>query len=221
MSGRAAPGELSAGLLVHPAGQRACGSAVASLNSLRLPGEKMHKRLSFIALVLLVIGLPAPVAGADVALGTRSLLGGLVEMLVPTSFQPMPEDLLKLKYPMERRPTLVLANETGSVSVALNHTRDHVPLARLAEFHRALEGSFRRLYPSAVWFRSELTALNGRQFILLELRTPALDTEIRNLMLATSVDERMLLIAVNMTTELESQWLGPAHRMFQSVTVKK
>jgi len=181
----------------------------------------MHKRLSFIALVLLVIGLPAPVAGADVALGTRSLLGGLVEMLVPTSFQPMPEDLLKLKYPMERRPTLVLANETGSVSVALNHTRDHVPLARLSEFHRALEGSFRRLYPSAVWFRSELTALNGRQLILLELRTPALDSEIRNLMLATSVDERMLLIAVNMTKELESQWLGPAHRMVQSVTVKK
>ncbi len=188
---------------------------------MRLSGEKMPRRLSSIALVLLVTGLPAPAAGADVALGTRSLLGGLVEMLVPASFQPMPDDLLQLKYPMDRRPTLVLANETGSVSVALNHTGDHVPLAQLSDFHRFLEALFRSGYPSAVWFRSELIALNGRQFILLELRTPAVDTEIRNLMLATSVDERLLLVTVNMTKELESEWLGPANRMIQSVTVKK
>ena len=68
--------------------------------------------------------------------------------------------------------------------------------------------------------RSEVTSLNGRQFILLELRTPALDTEIRNLMLATSVDERLLLITVNMTKELEGEWLEVANRMIRSVVVK-
>ncbi len=180
----------------------------------------MHKVLRLGAVLLLLGGLASPWSRAETPLETRLLLGGMVEMLVPTAFHPMPEDILKLKYPMERRPTLVLANDAGSVSLALNHTRNPLPSKELTEAHRAFDRMFRNMYPSAHWFRSEVTSLNGRQFILLELRTPALDTEIRNLMLATSVDERLLLITVNMTKELEGEWLEVANRMIRSVVVK-
>jgi len=142
-------------------------------------------------------------------------------MLVPAAFQPMPEEMLKLKYPMEGRPTVVLSNEAGSVSLALNHTQDRLASNELADAHQTFDHMFRNMYPSAQWFRSELTDLNGRQFIVLELRTPAIDTEVRNLMLATSADERLLLISVNMTKELEEAWLDVANRMIRSVVVKQ
>jgi hypothetical protein len=180
----------------------------------------MHKILRLGAVLVVLGGLASPWTLAATPLETRLFLGGMVEMLVPTAFRPMPEDILKLKYPMERRPTLVLANHAGSVSLALNHTRDPLPSKKLTEAHSAFDRMFRNMYPSAHWFRSELTSLNGRQFILLELRTPGLDTEIRNLMLATSVDERLLLITVNMTKDLEAEWLDVANRMIRSVVVK-
>ncbi len=181
----------------------------------------MHKVFAFGVALLLFGGVGPPISGAETSLGTRLLLGGMVEMLVPTAFQPMPEEILKLKYPMERRPTLVLSNNVGSVSLALNHTRDRLPSTELAEAHRAFDRMFRNMYPSAHWFRSELASLNGRQFVVLELRTPAIDTEVRNLMVATSVDERLLLITVNMTKELEGAWLDVANRMIRSIVVKK
>lgn len=181
----------------------------------------MHTVHALVALALLAGGPAAPGAPLEIPLATRSLLGGAVEMLIPTGFQPMREALLKRKYPAERRPTVVLANESGSVSVALNHTRDRLSPAQLPDAHRALEQMFRRLYPSAVWFRSGLVDVNGRKGILLELRTPAIDTEIRNLMLATPVDDRALLVSVNMTKELEDEWLETANRILGSVTIRK
>jgi hypothetical protein len=158
---------------------------------------------------------------AQTRLEPRALLDGRVEMLVPPAFGPMPEQMLKLKYPAERRPKVVLSNEAGSVSLALNHTTDRLPANELEKFHRYLEGLFRKLYPSAQWFHSEVIAVKGRQYIHLDLRTPAIDTDVRNLMLATSVDGRMLLISVNMTKELEGEWLDAGNLMIRSVVVTR
>jgi hypothetical protein len=177
--------------------------------------------LAGVLVVLAVIGVVTPAfAQTPAPLNPRRLLGGLVEMLVPADFTPMSDENLRRKYPAERRPTLVLANEPASVSVAFNHTRDALPAAALPQAHRAFERMFRTLYPTAQWFRSEITTLNGRDIILLELRTPAIDTDVRNLMLATSLDERLLLISVNMTRELEADWLDTANRMIQSIVIR-
>ena len=181
----------------------------------------MYKRLALWSALLLYGGLAPSSLAAETSLETRVLLGGMVEMLVPASFQPMPTEMLKLKYPAERRPTLVLSNDAGSVSLALNYTQDPLPSEKLAEAHRDFDHVFRNLYPSAQWFRSELASVNGRQFIVLELRTPAVDTEVRNVLVATSVEGRLLLISVNMTKELEGEWLDVANRMIRSIVVKK
>src|SRR5574342_878968 len=122
-------------------------------------GRRMHKVFGC-GVVLLLLGSSAPpTSEAATPLETRLLLGGRVEMLVPTAFQPMPEEILRLKYPMERRPTLVLSNDAGSVSLALNHPRDRLPSSEIVEAHRAFDRMFRNLYPSAHWFRSELAFL--------------------------------------------------------------
>jgi hypothetical protein len=181
----------------------------------------MHRTLKIAAVLVLLGGAAQIWSRAETPLETRPLLGGIVKMLVPTAFRPMPEEMLKLKYPMERRPTLVLSNEAGSVSLALKHTRNTLQDEQLAEAHRTFERMFRNLYPSAHWYRSELITLNGRRFALLELRTPAIDTEIRNLMLMTSVDGRLLLISANMTKELEGEWLDVANRMIRSITLQR
>ena len=93
----------------------------------------MHRMLRFGATLFLLGSLAMPLSASEVALEKRLLLGGKVEMLVPTTFQPMPEEILKLKYPSERRPTFVLSNERASVSLALNHTQNRVPQAELAD----------------------------------------------------------------------------------------
>jgi hypothetical protein len=158
---------------------------------------------------------------SSIQLEGKTFLAGKVSLQLPADFEPMGEEMLKFKYPAERRPTLVYSNKAASVSVALNHTNNRVTPAQLPELHEAMEGMFKRLYPSATWFRSELIVVNGRQWFLLDLRTPAIDTEVRNLMLGTSLNDRLLIVAFNATRELEGTWLATGNRIIQSVRVRE
>lgn len=156
-----------------------------------------------------------------VALQPKSAINGKLSLLIPEEFTVMSEEMLSLKYPSSRRPTLVYTNEAGSVNVAINHTQDRMPPASIAAFHRQMDGTFRSLYPSAQWFDSRMTQINGRSWMLLHFRTPAIDTEVRNLMVGTSLDGRLLIVSANITRELEDQWLAPAEAIIQSVRINE
>ena len=182
---------------------------------LQLPGS-MRVLVAF--LISFTLTLPALAQPAE-ALTPKVLLGGTVQVLVPAGFAPMSQELLRVKYPSTRRPTLVYSNASGSINLALNHTANPLQPNQLAEMHQAMETMFKRLYPSAVWFQSGLKTINGRAFFLLDLRTPALDTEIRNLMVGTSLQGRLLLITFNVTQQHEARWLPTAQKILASIKV--
>ena len=161
------------------------------------------------------------VAQAPGPLEARTALGGRVSLLVPETFGPMSEAVLKLKYPAERRPTEVLSNEQGSVNLAFNHTQNPLQPEQVAEVYPTVAELFRNLYPSARWNRSEVVSRGGRDFIVLDLWTPAVDTEIRNIIVGTSVQDRLLLVSFNVTEELEAEWGGVGERMIASVEVRE
>jgi hypothetical protein len=174
-------------------------------------------RLAF--LLFVALGLLPTLARAEPNLVSRVVLDGKVKMLLPSSFELMSEAMLKLKYPSGKPPTQIYTNDRGSVNVALNHTHDRLTAAQIPQFRKYLEDVFRRAYPSAHWYRSEVTEINGRQFVLLDVRTPAIDTEVRNVMIETSVDDRFLLISFNVVRELEGEWLAAGNKIIQSVKI--
>lgn len=167
----------------------------------------------------LLIHTLALAQASGIQLEERSLLDGRLLLSIPKSFAPMGEEMLKLKYASERRPTLVFTNESGSVNVALNHTNNRITSTDLPQLKEQTEGLFRRLYPSATWFRSDLTQIAGGQCFLFDFRTPAVDTEVRNIMLGMSLDGRLLIITFNATRALEAKWIPVGNQIIQSVKV--
>lgn len=156
----------------------------------------------------------------DIVLKPQAVIDGKLSLLVPEEFSEMDEETLQLKYPSERRPTLVYTNESGAINLAVNHTKDRMPQSEIDAFHKQMDAMFRNLYPSATWFNSGVIDINGRNWLTLNLRTPAIDTEIRNIMVGTSLDGRLLLVSFNVTKELEDQWLEPAEAIIQSLGVR-
>lgn len=65
-------------------------------------------------------------------------LDGKVSLLVPAGFKPFSQDMLELKYPSSRRPTQVLGNPTGTVTLAFNHTR-HAVQPSQTKLHTAIK----------------------------------------------------------------------------------
>ena len=154
-----------------------------------------------------------------VQLEPKSVADGKLSLLVPSEFTEMDESMMQAKYPAERRPTLVYTDETGSVNVAVNHTRDRMPLDELESYHKEMDKMFRNLYPSAEWFDSGIKEINGRKWILLDVRTPAVDTDIRNTIVGTSLDGRLLLVTFNVIAELEDEWIDVAEAIVDSLSV--
>jgi hypothetical protein len=56
--------------------------------------------------------------------------------------------------------------------------------------------------------------------MVLELITPAMDTEIHNIMYGTSVDGRFLLAAFNTTIEQSGLWLPVGKNIMSSLSVE-
>lgn len=176
-------------------------------------------KIAIVLACLLLVGGSVPQA-EPVPLETRNLLDGKIQMLIPTHFGPMSEELIRVKYSMERRPTIVLSDERGTVNIAVNHTSNVMSPQDLDEAHRAFDRMFRNQYPSATLYRSERTTLNGQECFILELLTPAVDTEIHNTIFVSSLEGRMLLIAINLTKELTAEWLPITQKMTESIKLK-
>ena len=177
----------------------------------------MRMTIRAILVISLAIFAPTPALAQDLA--PRTFFDGRLTMLVPVGFEPMSEEMLSFKYPHQRRPTLVLTNPGGSVNVALNHTQNKVLNDQVPEMHQAMDQMFRRLYPSAEWNRSETGQRDGMRYSTLDLVTPAIDTEIRNIILAVSLDGRMLLISFNCVRELEAKWASLGQQIVDSVHI--
>ena len=170
-----------------------------------------------IGLTVLVLLGPVIAPAWAVNLETRQVLDGKVSLVLPVTFEVMGEAMMSIKYPSERRPTLVFTNPDGSVNVALNHTDNRASLGDIPAVLDAVVGMFNNLYPSAQWYRSEVVQIGGRPFFLLDLRTPAIDTEVRNLMAGTSLDGRLLFVTFNVTRELEEAWLPTGEAIIRSI----
>jgi len=148
------------------------------------------------------------------------ILSDKVELLIPKSFVIMSESMAKIKYPSERRPKLIYTNKRASVNIAFNHTENVSMNSNLPKVVDELKTTFENLYPSAQWYRSGIENINGKDVAVLELLTPAIDTEIYNLIWLSNLDGKLLIISFNCTKEKMDDWKPIAEQIMYSCQVQ-
>ena len=154
-------------------------------------------------------------------LETKSLLNDKVELKIPKDFDIMSEELMKLKYSSDRRPTLVYSNESGGINVALNLTQNQANQQLIPTYKDNFVQTFKNLYPSAEWKGNGIKTINGKEVGYLELVTPAMDTEIYNLMFLTDLNGKLLLCTFNCTKKSIAEWTPIAKEIMNSLKVQR
>jgi hypothetical protein len=181
----------------------------------------MQAQMAAIAVTLsMLLSVHVTPQEARHTLERRSLLGGRVSALVPVEFTQMSAEMIQKKYPSANRPNLVFTNAQTTVNVALEHTSHPLGVNDLPKAQESIRSTFKSSYPSAKWFRDEIKSINGRSFFVIDIRTPAVDTQVRNIMAGTSLDDRLFIASVNMTMALEAEWLSVANQIVESITIK-
>jgi hypothetical protein len=174
------------------------------------------KKLSAITISLLVLFFfSAAIAGIE--LEERIVLDKKVALRIPKGFEVMQEEMLKAKYPAERRPTLVYTNASGGINVALNLTANKASQELMPAYQENFLQTFTKLYPSTKGIKSGVEEANGRKVGFIELVTPAVDTEIYNLIFFTDIDGQLLLCTFNCTVKDQVAWQPTAKEIMASL----
>lgn len=177
------------------------------------------KAMKILSVVIATLFLVAATT-ANIELVTKILLDDTVQLKIPKDFTIMPEEMMKRKYPSERRPTVVYTNESGGINIALNATTHPASQEMIEGYRDNFVQTFKNLYPSADWKGNGVKLINGRKVGYLELVTPAVDTEIYNLMFFTDVNGTLLLCTFNCTKKSITDWTPVALEIMNSLQVK-
>jgi hypothetical protein len=182
----------------------------------RLKDQKMKQRILTLALGLLIISWAPP----TIELVKRNILKGKVEVLLPKDFEVMPDEMVRIKYNSDTRPTLVYSDKTGEVNVAFDHSAYKATQQQMGAFKDNFVSSFKQMHPSAEWKASGVQEINGRKIGFLELITPATDTRIYNLIFFTDLEGRLLLCTFNCVAGKHKEWMDQAHQIMKSLSVR-
>lgn len=149
-----------------------------------------------------------------------NLLGGKVQLDMPEHLQSMDKKMFDLKYPLENAEnTRAYSDGDGTVTLLISPRQDKATQTDLPKYQQMLNNSFSN-NPSIDFKKSEIKQINGRDFIVIEMITPAMDTDVYNLMFVTSLDGKLLIGTFNCTIEKMQEWQPIAEQILSSVKVK-
>ncbi|WP_042208029.1 hypothetical protein [Paenibacillus durus] len=162
-------------------------------------------------------GLLVEIEGEKILFREQEWFDGRVRMTMPKTFRLMTQREAALKYPSERRPPLIYTNDDLSVNLALNHTGNVLDEADVEEFKDALAQITRSTQPIREWIGDGIRQTEEKTFGYLEFMTPALNTNIYNLLIFISLDKRALICTFNCTEWERKAWRPVALGMLDSL----
>lgn len=144
-------------------------------NEKRKTGGNIHEKNTYID-------------GMDYTFESELLFSSQVSVPVPLSFEKMPEKLLKVKYPMEARPQLVLTSSDTSINFAFNLFKEQALLNKqVKEVTDGFQNIVKRMQPANHFYEKKIATSKDRSYGWFDFKSPGLDEPVYTLMTFTPV----------------------------------
>ena len=181
----------------------------------------------FLRILLLLFVAQAELCGSDLnsiyfvqnkSSSLKPILDNKAQIKLPESFELMSSDKIALKYPMvERRPSEVYSNKSGSINIAFNHTRSEASIEELPQIRDVLGMQIKK--STIDFIGSKIQAINGQDFAIFQFVSPAANANIYNLMFVTVLENRLLIGTFNCTTNLREEWEPIGKQIVSSMVI--
>jgi hypothetical protein len=151
--------------------------------------------------------LAAPFATGDPII----VPGTSVSFVPPDGFTPLTQQELDLKFPSKNSPAQAVGNERRSTTIAYEVKNTALASDQLSGTLEAMVDTLSRIVPGHMWVEKKLTSIRDLEWVYLEFKSNAIDTQIHNIILFTSWEGQMLIFNFN-ATAADFQELEPALR---------
>jgi hypothetical protein len=149
----------------------------------------------------------------------RSFLDGEISFCVPAEFMPMPAEFVRLKYPSEHRPEIILSDESGKLGFCLNYTDNKTEEALLEALLESGADALGRMVPGVRILSKTLSLAGEKPIAVLEHTSVAVDTTIYNAMMYAELSGRLLIVTFNCVKESKRSWQAYALMMLESMRI--
>ena len=143
-----------------------------------------------------------------------------LKLRLPKSFKEMDKEEAAMRYPFERRPPIILSEETGTINFTINHTQNEVG-GDMGSITQYMEALLKKMNPSARIFSTGTTTVPDKEIGFIEFRTDAYDDKIYNLVYFAILDGRMLICTFNCLKEQMDDWQPVAKAIMLATGIKE
>jgi hypothetical protein len=168
-------------------------------------------------LPLLIVALFAvlPTLSAD----QINVAGTGVTFEVPEDFKPLSKEIIAIKWPTNRAPAYAVGTPSGKTTVAYDLKPNNIPQEALDGVQKSFTQLFERMIPGIAWRKNEIIKHSGQKWLLMEMTSNAVDTDIYNILLMTGYQGKMLVFNFNSTKEDFPKYEAALRRNLKSVTL--
>lgn len=139
-------------------------------------------------------------------------------MWLPDDFALPDRELVKIKYPGENRPDVIYSNPESTVNVCFSHRQEKMSAGQESQVRDAIGQVICNLYPTAqISDQGSVQTGAGEEAAWMDFVTPAIDTQIYNLMFFTPLTGRLLMGSCNCLASDQDDWKGLFLQMIASI----
>ncbi len=139
----------------------------------------------------------------------------------PEGFKPLSKEIIATKWPTNRAPAFAVGTPSGATTVAYDLKPNGIPQEALPEVQKSFTELFERMIPGIAWKKNEIIEHSGQKWLLMEMTSNAVDTDIHNIMLMTGYKGKMLVFNFNSTKEDYLKYEDALRKSLNSVKLPK
>lgn len=188
--------------------------------------QEQEERQAALKAALAAENVSRAIQAGELALGDETITFSRTEviprqvfMFVPDSFEPMPEDYARIKYPADRRPKLIYTDPTLEMNLTVNPTANRMVNDEMDTFVKDLSFMIRRMQPNAKWIGEGVREVGGRKMGFYEFSVPVLDGVMYNGIFFIELDGKGVFFGLNCMEKYTEQWRPIAHGIMDALQI--
>ncbi|MEP5339996.1 MAG: hypothetical protein ABJL44_18460 [Algibacter sp.] len=144
-----------------------------------------------------------------------------VKIDIPNNFSKLSTEAINKKYTIPtNRPTVAYASPDNTASISYHHTQNLLPKERVKELRDLLVQQFGAAKMQIL--SNEIKVLNKNEVVFIEMIAPSYtEGNIYNIITATNLDDRMLLISFSCSEILMPKWRDKAFKILESLKISQ
>ena len=152
----------------------------------------------------------------------QEVLDGAISMYLPEEIAPMNGLSIKLKYPMEDRPEIILTTMDETVNFLFTPTDFEFSAMEAKSTIDGFRTVIKRMNPSFTIRESQLLHTEqDKEIYWFDYRSPVLETELYNLMYVTEIRGTLLIGGFNCLSEHRHLWKTLVLQMLKTISVRE